>query len=82
MFENEQAQHDLGGSGGTAALARLRMAAAEGPPDGSEPLGVLEQPVGMAHPRLVEVKRIFGEEGFEQAALAVAQSRHSQLYHI
>ena len=65
------------GSGGTAALARLRMAAAEGLPDGGEQLLVLEQPVGVAHPRLVEVKRIFGEERFEQAALAVAQRRHS-----
>ena len=73
VFENQQAQHDLGRSSGTAALARLGMVPPEGLPDGAEQLAVFEQPLGVAHPRFVEIQRIFGEEGFEQAALAVAQ---------
>ena len=52
------------------------MAASEGFPDDGEQLVVFEQPVGVAHRRLVETQRIFGEEGFEQAALTVAQGRH------
>jgi len=47
----------------------------------AEQLVVLEQTIGVAHPRLLEVKRIFGEEGFEQAALAVAQGCHYLFCH-
>ena len=81
VFEKQQTQHDLGRRGGTAALARFGMAASERLPDDGEQLVVLEQTIGLAHPRLVEIKRIFGEEGFEQAELTVTRGCHSLLRH-
>jgi hypothetical protein len=64
----------------TTSAARLRPAPAQRFPDDREQLVVGEQPIGVPHPKLVEIGEVFGEERLEQATLTVAQSRHLLFY--
>ena len=77
VFEHQQTQHHLGRGARSAAFAALRMTLGQGLVDRRHDLRIVEQLIGLFHPRFMKLLDFFGDQPVTKAALRTMRLNHA-----
>ena len=79
VFQDEQPQHDLGWRAGPPAPGTLRPPLAQRPVHRCHQRLIVQQPIRVAHPGLLQIAHGFGNERVPELPLPAPRVRHGRL---